>query len=155
MHYQLYLVRHGEAESHHLLRDHQRSLTPVGQQEAAKVGQFLQQQSVVPACILHSDAVRTTMTAEIIAAHMQPQPFLQANPLLYNAHHDTWLQVIHELPLTVNNIIIVGHNVGISEFARHLYGNYLPDLQTCGVYGFELSDWLHTHTGEGNLILRL
>ncbi|MFN7097794.1 MAG: SixA phosphatase family protein [Gammaproteobacteria bacterium] len=153
---QLYLVRHADAVFEQAQGDHQRALSEEGLRQAAIAGQFLQKKHVAPVIILHSDALRTTMTAQIIADNLQPQPPLVANSALYNAPLEKWEDVIFQQDKDINIIVAVGHNMGISRFANFLSDDELLEMHNCSIYGFQfdVNSWQAIGKGSGRLILQ-
>lgn len=151
---ELYLIRHANAASENAQYDHERILTETGKLESVQTGQFFKKKGITPDMFIHSDAVRTTMTAEIIARTMDYKQALITRNTLYNASIDTWLETLYSLPDTSNSIFIVGHNLGISRFASYLNGDYLPDMDTSAVYGFQFDtdSWQTIFKGSGTLI---
>lgn len=68
----LYLVRHGDALSN--LEDSKRSLSPKGEQEAAAISKFLNQNSIACNLIYHSEKERAKQTALILAHGFEVKP---------------------------------------------------------------------------------
>ncbi len=153
---ELYLIRHGNAVPEQPLTDHQRALTDSGIAEAIQAAEFLQKHGVVSQTLIHSDALRTTMTAETIAKTLNPHPILLSSAMLYNAPVEKWQEVINELDDQLITVIAVGHNLGISRFATYLHGDFLPEMQTCSIYGFQfdVDSWRDVGMGTGQLILQ-
>lgn len=133
----LILVRHGQA-SPMSDDDKARLLIAAGEAEAKQTAAFLLTQPHLPECIIHSDAVRTTMTAQVMAQVLHLSSALTAEPKLYNAPIHDWLQVIAAISDNYHTVLAVGHNLGISRFAEALTNSYLPEMQTCTAHIIQL-----------------
>ncbi|WP_193104526.1 histidine phosphatase family protein [Brachybacterium sp. FME24] len=66
----LLLMRHGKADSGSGQPDHERHLAERGITQARLVGEYLDSQSVHPARVLVSDALRTTQTWDAVSSAM-------------------------------------------------------------------------------------
>jgi phosphohistidine phosphatase len=133
----LILVRHGQAAAPSD-DDKSRVLTSAGEAEAKQTAAFLLAQPQLPQYIIHSDAVRTTMTAQVIAQLLHLSSILHAESRLYNAPIDQWLQVLSTIADEHHTVLAVGHNLGISRFAEALVNKYLPEMQTCTAHIIQL-----------------
>jgi len=117
----LLLIRHAKAESF-ASSDSARALTEQGREQARKVGQFLEQQQLVPDLTLASPLVRARQTAEIICdASGAGQPSIAAW-LACGMRPSTALSELtayHEF----QRIAIVGHNPDFEYLAEWLLGS--------------------------------
>lgn len=71
----LYLVRHGQAAD--AINDDKRLLSLQGQQDVAKLANFLKVNDVNVARIYHSEKERAQQTALILAAALKPSPHVE------------------------------------------------------------------------------
>ena len=150
----IYLMRHGQAIDPALsAHDKSRELTAIGVAQARQAAKFLQEKQVKLQHIIHSDAVRTTTTAEAFAEVLNLSSLLVAESELYNASIDRWLHIVRALDNHQDQIILVGHNLGITRFACYLTDEDLPDMQTASVCAIQLAidDWQSVHSGVGHL----
>jgi len=97
-----------------------------------------------PSLILSSPAARAWTTAKIVAQEIgYPAEFLQREDRLYHASVRSILSVVAAQDTGFNNIMIVGHNPGLTDFANYLSPNLTDNIPTCGIVSFEIdcNDW--------------
>jgi phosphohistidine phosphatase len=139
----LILVRHSKAENRHSsFTDHNRSLTGEGKTDTIKMGLFLLNTGIIPDLILSSSAVRAHETASTLAEIFKTdKKHIKSTRNLYYCSAKTILDQIHSLPETINCVLIVSHNPGISDLTRGLSGGrafYMDNTQvTCLTYDIE------------------
>ena len=65
------------------------------------------------------------------------------------------LQVISEQDTGFNNLLIVGHNPGLTDFANYLMPDLSDNIPTCGVVSFEIDseDWNLDTDDDINLMI--
>jgi phosphohistidine phosphatase len=143
----LILTRHAKsAWDDPLMPDHDRPLNERGKAAAADLGQWLASRGYVPDEVLCSDAVRTRKTWSGIAPALPGTPILELKPALYHAGPDVMLAVLRHAK--ADNVMIIGHNPGIAEFAQRLVSRAplntefqrYPTGATL-VVEFDVSDW--------------
>jgi phosphohistidine phosphatase len=150
----LTLLRHAKSSwDDATLDDFDRPLNARGQRDAPVMGRRLLARGARPTLILTSPAVRARKTAQIVARELgYPREFLQREPDLYLATPDTILDVVARQDDSFRDILVVGHNPGLTELANRLMDGSLDNLPTCGVmvFGFDLPGWeaLPGQTGE-------
>lgn len=119
----LYLMRHADTLPAAANQDdHERRLSPLGLQQAWNVSQYIGSKKHFPGAILSSDAMRTMMTAEIVADG-RFHGHIHSCPALYHAVLDTFFEEIAKVDDAHDCLLIVAHNPGIAEFAMHLAYN--------------------------------
>jgi phosphohistidine phosphatase len=114
------LVRHAHAEwPDYQGRDFDRPLTKQGLEQAEVTAHAIAGARERPQRIIASPALRTRQTAEVIARALSLSPKnLELIPALYNAGHGVLeRQIKHE---SGGPLILVAHNPGITDLARHL-----------------------------------
>jgi phosphohistidine phosphatase len=131
------LLRHAQTAGKQAgQRDYDRTLTPEGEVNAKKIGEFLLRNSIRPDILISSSAVRARQTSLLLneSIHLSPDQlaFLDA---LYEADGDTWLQQIHQLDNAYHTAICVGHNPTLSWLAGHLAARPI-DLPPAGMVVF-------------------
>ncbi|MDR1471983.1 MAG: phosphohistidine phosphatase SixA [Synergistaceae bacterium] len=116
----LCLMRHGDAMS--AVIDSIRPLSEKGMAEAEVAGVFLRRVGEVPDVIIHSTLLRGKLTAECVAAASGAGDVLEQWRGL--EPYDSTDDFLSELQLTFGaserNILVVGHQPFISEFASLL-----------------------------------
>jgi phosphohistidine phosphatase len=143
---QLALARHGHAalfESE--ASDHARPLSRRGWVDVAAVGHRLLRHPWQPELIVTSSALRTLETARSLAqAFNLRESAITVDRRLYQANVAGWLLVARELPIGANKVVLVGHNPGVSDFARWLLTEQLSAGFTPGTIvklDLEIAHW--------------
>jgi phosphohistidine phosphatase len=126
------------------LTDHDRPLNKRGERDAPVMAERLQTAGIRPSLILSSPAVRAWRTAKILAKQIgYPVEFLQREPGLYHAGVNKLLDVIAVQDDGFNNIVIVGHNPGLTDLANELEPGLTSNIPTAGFVALrvETGDW--------------
>ena len=141
----LTLLRHAKSSwKDASLQDLERPLNSRGQRDAPVMAERINQAGIRPSLILSSPAVRSWITAKTIAHEIgYPIEFLQQEDRLYNASVKSLLKVIAEQDTGFNNLMVVGHNPGLTDFANYLIPDLTDNIPTCGFVSFEIDrdDW--------------
>ena len=156
----LYLMRHAKSSWKNPLPDHERPLNRRGKEAAVRIGRALVRQHFTPELILSSDAKRARATAKRVLRAFEPdhRPALRLDPALYDADASTILREIAATEDRIDNLMVIGHNPGISRLALLLTGDSsLEWLPTGAVIGIKIKEktWKEIGTGNGKLFLRL
>lgn len=135
----LTLLRHAKSSwNDAALDDRDRPLNQRGERDARMMGQRLLKKNTRPSLILTSPAKRARQTAQLIAREIgYPIEFLQTEPELYLAEPVTLLDVIAQQDNTFNDIVVCGHNPGITELTNQLSGAAIDNVPTCGMVFLE------------------
>ncbi|NQV86284.1 MAG: histidine phosphatase family protein, partial [Woeseiaceae bacterium] len=89
--------------------------------------------------ILSSPAVRAWTTAKIFAAELgYPDEFLQREESLYLASLNDLLDAVMAQDKGFNNLMLVGHNPGLTDFANFLVPGLCNNLPTAGVVSVQI-----------------
>lgn len=124
----LYLLRHAKSSwGDPKLPDHERPLNERGRKAAVTMGRHLRQQQVLLDLVLASTAQRVSETLELLLPELDHSPKIRRERTLYLAPPTRLLASLHSASKTPNNVLIVGHNPGIHEFAVHLVGEVADD----------------------------
>jgi phosphohistidine phosphatase len=117
----LYLLRHAKASwSDPAQADIDRPLTERGRRDAANLGEHLRLSGCRPQVVVCSPALRTRQTLDLIATGLGLQARAEVDERLYGASAQALWQRVHELPDTVTEALLVGHNPGMHELAVNL-----------------------------------
>lgn len=135
----LTLLRHAKSSWNNAsLDDRDRPLNERGERDAPVMGQRLLQKDSRPSLILTSPAKRARQTVRLIAREIgYPIEFLQTEAELYLASPEILLNVIAEQENTFNDIVLCGHNPGITELTNQLTGMAIDNVPTCGMVYIE------------------
>ena len=136
----LTLVRHAKSSwKDTSLADRDRPLNKRGKRDAPEMGRRIVAAGIRPSLIVSSPAVRAWTTAKVIAnAIGYPREFLQRDNTLYLASVNGILDVIASQDVGFNNLMLVGHNPGFTDFANYLVPGLTNNLPTSGVVSVEL-----------------
>ncbi len=148
----LLLMRHGEAlEPIASQKDISRELTPKGQADAYKAGQFLVSSGLTPELIVCSAATRALQTAELLSSQIQyPKENIQSDEALYQASLGVWINRIHELPNSTDTVLFVAHNPTLTYLAEYLTGEtYSLQPASCLCIKFLTTNWNLISKGQG------
>ena len=141
----LTLVRHAKSSwKDTSLADRDRPLNKRGKRDAPEMGRRIAAAGIRPSLIVSSPAVRAWTTAKIIANEIgYPREFLQRDSALYLASVNGILDVIVSQDPGFNNLMLVGHNPGFTDFANYLVPGLTNNMPTAGVVSVELDtdDW--------------
>jgi len=152
----IYLVRHAKAESPGpLVMDFKRALNPRGEEAVLLMGERLKEKNISPQLFLTSPAIRTMTTAQGIAKCLgKSMEDIFEEETIYNASLKTLVEVIHDLDNKYDNVMLFGHNPGMTELANYLGDAPVSHMPTCAVYGvsFDLNDWRKINAKGGTCL---
>jgi len=129
----LYLLRHGEAYDFSVeVDDFNRKLTPDGEQQILQMAHYLQENSIKIDVVISSQAERAVSTANIIRKQLN-LPEIEFEECLYPCTSSCIYNTIISIDDNVNNILIVGHNPGLTAFAQEYMQLETMHLGTSGI----------------------
>lgn len=152
----IYLVRHAKSSwDHPELRDFDRPLNERGKRDAPKMGRRLKEREIVPDLMLSSPANRALTTCKTIAQIIgYDDKAIKTNQGIYHANEDDLINIVRELPDNVNEVMIFGHNPGLTEFANLILKENIANIPTTGVVACRLTidHWKDFKPGCGKLL---
>lgn len=137
----LWLLRHAKAlPAQSGLSDFARRLAERGEHDARRIGERLVRLDRPPTRILASPALRARRTAEIAAdVFGRPGTDIVLDERLYLAAATKVSAVIASNNDSLDSLLVVGHNPGLSELALDLAPELpLDDLPTSGLVGIDI-----------------
>ena len=158
----LYMLRHAKSSwADGSLPDHDRPLNERGRAAAPRVGAYMQGAGYLPDLVLCSTATRTRRTLAAVLSEMEGEPTIEFQEELYLASAREMLDLVREVPDTVESVLMVGHNPGTGVMAAALSGGGPPErvhlmrakFPTAGLAFIELSvdRWKDVDSGCGSL----
>lgn len=146
----LILLRHAKTEPQSLLKsDFNRNLIDKGKSDIVKVALKFTQFNIEPDLILCSSANRTNQTLELFKMATNVKAEVIITETLYHASASEILDVISKYP-QYSNILVIGHNFGISVLANTLSSNGSEEMPTSGMHILEFDHTIEPY--KGNLI---
>ena len=139
----LYLLRHGEADN--ISADYQdslRKLTPEGKKQVLQMANYLQENQIKIDVVISSQAVRSEETAQIIRKQLNLHE-VEFEDCLYPCTSSCIYNTIVSVEDSINSILIIGHNPGLTSFAQEYMQLGTMHLGTSGMIScsFETNSW--------------
>jgi phosphohistidine phosphatase len=154
---QLTLLRHAKAApAAEGQRDFDRPLNERGERDAPEMGERLRLRGARPTLILTSPALRTRQTAQIIARRINyPLEFLQREHELYLASPGQIMAVLARQDDAFRDVIVCGHNPGLTDLANELGQAGIDNLPTAGLVtiALGLETWRDLPAARGEVTL--
>lgn len=116
---ELILLRHAEAQPTTGDDDHDRTLSPRGEQEALAAGRWLASHGARPDRVLCSPALRTRRTAELAMRALGPDAAIGLAGEVYEATPGELLALLDQ-HADARCVLLVGHNPGIERLVALL-----------------------------------
>jgi phosphohistidine phosphatase len=148
------LARHAKSDWQNDLSDFARPLNKRGQRDAPKMGIYLAKNYPKPSLIISSPANRALTTAKIIAkAFNYSEQDIIKNEHIYLASVDSLVNIIQNFDDKVNDIMLFGHNPGITLLSTYFTRVFIDNVPTCGILGinFNVGKWSEIEKGCGEL----
>ncbi|MCH7415582.1 histidine phosphatase family protein [Belliella sp. R4-6] len=147
----LVVLRHGEADfTFGNGTDFQRELNQNGVDQLSRIKKLFGKASIKLDKIIASASVRTTQTAEIMAAELD-KDIIEYSGEIYEAESSILLDVISKVSDDVENLMIIGHNPGVSALVSSIadqgYLNMQPGMLV--IIELSVSQWKHVGIGTG------
>ncbi|ROH91008.1 histidine phosphatase family protein [Stagnimonas aquatica] len=152
----LTLIRHAKSSwDYPGLTDFERPLNDRGRRDAPRMAQRLARRCKPPLLLLSSPATRAVTTARLFAEALGVDfDEVLIEPRLYEASRKTLLEVIAGLPERRSQVLLFGHNPGLSELAHTLAACPFDELPTCAAVQLQLdiASWAKVGPGCGKLL---
>ena len=151
------LVRHAKSSRDYPeLSDFERPLNPRGRKEAPAIAARLRKADIKPDLLISSPATRAIATARLFAEELNMHlDEIVLNPHIYEASAWTLLHIVRSLSLEYDDVMLFGHNPGISNFAKDLAKDCTFDeMPTCAAVRIELParGWSLIQPGTGKVV---
>jgi phosphohistidine phosphatase len=121
----LILARHAKAEQVEGKPDHDRALAPRGRKDARAIGAWLSDPSQVGVLdlALCSTSERTRQTLDAVWAGGASAKDIRFDERIYDGGAARLLDVLREVPDSVNTVLLIGHAPGVPVLATALAHN--------------------------------
>ena len=143
----LYLLRHSDAVNS-ADNDYNRKLSHLGKDKAHHFSTKFSAEFSFD-LVLCSSANRTKETLNLLELKQTEILFFDS---LYLAEKEMLLAEIEKVPVRITNLLIIGHNNGLSELASYITSESIY-LSTCEFIeiGLEIESWKYISSGIGIL----
>ena len=152
----LMLVRHAKSSwDYPELSDFERPLNPRGRRDAPAIAARLKKAGLAPDRLVSSPALRAITTAHLFA-----QAFglriedIELNSNIYEASPQALIHLIRLFPDEDREVMLFGHNPGISQAAHVLAECPFDEMATTGAARIELNvkSWAQVKPGVGKVL---
>src|SRR5688500_9586686 len=137
----LFLLRHAKSSwDEPFQEDFDRPLNKRGRDDAPRMAKRLKERDIQPDLMLSSPAQRAISTCMLIAEKAgYNTSLIHTDSRLYHASEDQLLKIIHELNDASDEVMIVAHNPGLTDFVNRLnIEPFTDNIPTCGVVSIKL-----------------
>jgi len=137
---QIILVRHAKSDwNNSISNDIDRPITDQGRHEAQLMAKRLLKKHIPIDAFISSPAKRAITTAGYFAeAYQTKEKEIIKIPELYNAYSFDFFEVIQKLDDSINNVVLISHNPGITDFANRLTDIRIDHMPTCSVFAIQV-----------------
>lgn len=138
------MIRHAKSDwSDGSLSDFERGLKKRGHKDLNTISSYMSLQQIKPDLVLSSMALRSQMTADILAEKIKYKGNIHYMQELYNSRPETLMNVLTLQDDSHNIIFLIGHNPEITEFANFLIKENFAKMPTMGVLAInlEINTW--------------
>ena len=151
----LLIVRHAKSDWTHIGQsDYDRTLSERGLRDAPAMALRLKERSFMPDLIVASTAARAAETARLLARGIEyDEERIQWEQDLYHAPAGLMRDILAQTPDTVNTLMLVAHNPGITDLANSFCGPLTDNVPTTGMAAFrlDLKHWADLYTAPATL----
>lgn len=132
----LWLLRHAKsAWDDPELDDFARPLSPRGKKACRALARHMAERGLQPDLVLCSPATRTKQTWERLEKRLSfnrppkvpGEPLARFEPSLYLAESPVLLSLVRAAPTAIRELMLIGHNPGLEDFASSLTGSSAGD----------------------------
>lgn len=152
----LTLIRHAKSSwKEQGLADFDRPLNDRGKRDAPLMGRRLAARGRVPDLVICSPARRAVATIKRIAREAGfPSHRIVEDERVYLAGADELHRIVKEIADSHDDVVLCGHNPGLTEFSNLISSQVIDNIPTCGVVSiaFRLDSWMDVVPGSGELL---
>lgn len=141
----LYILRHAQAEPG--MRDHSRQLTQYGKLQSQMMGQWLKLNLHELDLAIVSSSRRTSQTFAGLGLDIE----MVSDDRAYNAGSRQLEQLVRELGAGHEDVMIVGHNPGVSDLANR--AGYPQAMSPCTAVILEFNEPMDQFVPENSTVL--
>jgi phosphohistidine phosphatase len=149
------VVRHAKSDwENNGISDHERPLNTRGRRDIPLMASYLIQHYPSIDFVLSSDSLRTKETIEGLQKYGYNLSNITYTNNLYLASEDKIIDEIVGIDNAHSNILICGHNPGLSEFVQNFCSLDFMDMPSLGAIYIEvdIDSWDDIYTSKGNIV---
>ena len=149
-------IRHAKSDwdNSSSTKDIDRTLNERGRRVAPKMGMKLKELNLSPDHVVSSPSIRTRETVELVIEHLNfDLDTVEYIEELYEASTRNISNIINAFDEKFNDVVVIGHNPGLTYMCEYLTNEVLDNIPTCGVVriSFDISSWSMIVKGLGKL----
>lgn len=153
---QLTFVRHAKSDwGDEFLKDIDRPLNSRGYDDAYAQSRWYKESEKTPDLLLASTATRALNTALIFARTLDlNMEKFKIDKSIYESSVDNLILLIKQLDTSKKNVMLFGHNPGITNICNELADDlFFDNIPTCGMVSlqFEIDSWAELKKRNGKL----
>lgn len=149
----LFLLRHAKTEPGDWSKpDFERNLIEKGVTGIRKVADYFTEKYSLPELILCSTANRTRQTLELFKMKFEWTPDIMFLDELYHASASDIFQIISQY--SADQIMIIGHNFGISDLANELSDTPIESMSTSSIVIIDFENTIEWRKGKIKEIIK-
>jgi len=123
----LILMRHAKSSwKDSKVDDHERPLSKRGEKDAPAMAGLILEKELIPQKILCSTSKRTRQTVDIIAKVCSYHGDVVYLKTLYMAEAEVIVEVLNNLPDSMERVLVMGHNPGLETLLQGLTRQVVP-----------------------------
>ena len=156
---ELCLLRHGKSDRDLALDDFDRPLKKRGKIAVQRMGEWMQQQHLMPDYLVSSPAKRAISTANIAHKALEVEGLdIMQDKRMYQSGLEAIKSVLAECPINAARVLLVGHNPDLEDLLIYLVGaSRLPEtnklLPTSSLVRLKMpEDWSTLEPGCAQLL---
>lgn len=153
------IVRHAKSVPYGYDNDFNRDLTDRGETDAEKISERLKSLGVSPDLVIASPATRTMHTASIFCQNLEydPTKIRQEEVLYEGMTTQSFIELLQNLPETVQTVFVFGHNPTVYYLAYNLVKYFNSDMPTCSTVAidFQVEKWQDVSARGGTMAFQL
>lgn len=137
------------------LSDFERPLIEKGIKRTLRTCRFLHEKQLYPDTIFSSPALRAKDTAMLVAKNLPVTHEIQWIEPFYPGNPAAFIKQLSKADNSLNHILVIGHNPGLSNFACLLLNSTETDwipTSGCAIIDIDIEKWEEPFAAKGKLL---
>jgi len=142
--------------------DFDRPLNSRGKENAQMMAKHIHSLGFKPELTLSSSAVRCKQTLELIIPYFPKKMDIRYLDELYLAPERAILEMIKSIELSINQMLVIGHNPGLSDLSQSLiyssnkkndyFGTQQFPTSAASIFEMSIDNWLNLKLSDSKII---